>query len=470
MKSHALVLTLFLSPVLAAANPGQAVEFRSPRGVSEKCLALPRMNGAYTKKDDKAEAELCSYDIYRENVAVCPKLWSTSPGTMLYDNEGTGLSQAQYEASKCGKKAGHEKLAKFKTTMNQSGTSGTFAPSSLLYYHFSRYLQTLVKVPVSVYRTFDKDEHYARVSAKAGGLSSMNKKAWEVLRAAEKNPASYKPTREVFTADGKQIYGILLDKGGGERYGAEINGIRSKWGDAQNNDFQTTPAFMALRSEKAFGGAIQEGIASAKGAKIVADLGSLPLGGVQMGLWMRELTEITLLDYIFNQQDRIGNINYEWFWVYEKDGSVKADKEKRDQYKELTRSRMKSIAAPAEIAAYKPVLVQKSIIGDNDAGGRLQYVNYTKKTKMLEKIRHYDAGVYQRLLALDADFAAKGPLYQYVKGNFYLDDAQLNQVVKNTAEATKILKATCAAGKLRFDLDFDGLVRGNATEARVSCN
>ncbi|RZA08594.1 MAG: hypothetical protein EOP11_04395 [Proteobacteria bacterium] len=469
MKPHALVFASFLS-VLAGLPAARAAEFTSPRGVNEQCLSIARVGGAYSAKDDKTEAKLCGYDIYREEIAVCPKLWSTSAGTMLYSTVAKGVSQREYEASKCGQKKGHDKLAKFKTTMNQSGTSGTFAPSSLLYYHFSRYLQTLVQVPVSVYRSFDKDEHFDRVAAKAGGMGAMNKKAWEVLRAAEKNPASYKPTRELITADGKQIYGVLLDDGGGERYGAEINGVRSKWGDAQNNDFQNTPAYLALRSEKAYAGAVQDGIGSAKGsAKMLGDLGSLHLGGVQMGIWMRELTEITLLDYIFSQQDRVGNIDFDWYWVFEKDGVIEAKKEKRDEYKNLARNKMKSIGAPEEIAQYNPVLVQKSIIGDNDAGGRIQYVNYTKKTKMLEKIRHYNAGTYQRLQALNADFQSGGTIYQHLKGSFFLDDAQIKQIVKNTAEAAQILKSTCLAGKLRFDLDFENVARGTVKEESIRC-
>lgn len=472
MKNYALVFALTLAPFAAAhAADAQQTLFTSPNGEQEQCLRIAHAPGSYTKKDEKSEAELCSYDIYREQIAVCPKTWSTSAGTMLYNNEGSGLTQAQYEAQKCGAKKGHDKLAKYKTTMNQSGTSGTFSSASLLYYHFSRYFQTIVQVPVSVYRTFDKDAHFDRVSSKAGGSGAMNKKAWEVLRAAEKNPASYKPTRELFTPDLKQIYGVLLDDGGGERYGAEINGIRSKWGDAQNNDFQNTPAYTALRSAKPFGAAVQDGINAGKdGAGIQKDLGSLYLGGVQMGLWMRELTEITLLDYIFSQQDRIGNIDYDWYWVYSENGSVKAKKEKRDEYKNLPRNKMKAIAAPEEIAQFQPVLVQKSIIGDNDAGGRVQYVNYTKRTKMLEKIRHYDAGVYKRLINLNADFAAKGPMFAYLRDSFFLDAAQMNQIVKNTAEATKILQGNCQAGLLRFDLDFNNLATGQITEAKVDCN
>lgn len=472
MKVFALLGALALAPsVSALAADAQQTLFTSPNGEQEQCLRLAHAPGSYTKKDEKSEAELCSYDIYRNEVAACPKTWSTSPGTMFYATEGSGLTQAEYEAQKCGSKKGHKKLAKHKTTMNQSGTSGTFSSASLLYYHTSRYFQTVVQVPVAVYRTFDKDSHFERVSSKAVGMGSMNKKAWEVLRAAEKNPSSYKPTRELFTPDMKQIYGVLLDDGGGERYGAEINGVRSSWGDAQNNDFQKTPAFTALRSDKPFGQAVQEGIQEGKSnGKILNDLGSLHLGGVQMGLWMRELTEITLLDFIFSQQDRIGNIDYDWYWVYSENGSVKAKKEKRDEYKNLPRNKMKAISAPEDIAQFQPVLVQKSIIADNDAGGRVQYVNYTKRTKMLEKIRHYDAGVYKRLLALNADLGAQGPLYQYFRDSFFLDSAQLNQIVKNTAEATKILQGSCRAGTLRFDLDFDSLITGQVNEAKVDCD
>jgi hypothetical protein len=88
---------------------------------------------------------------------------------------------------------------------------------------------------------------------------------------------------------------------------------------------------------------------------------------------------------------------------------------------------------------------------------------------MLEKIRHYDAGTYQRLQALNADFQAKGALYQHLKGSFFLDEAQVNQVVKNTAEAAQILKASCQAGKLRFDLDLGNLVRGTVKEESIRC-
>lgn len=468
-----LAILALLSPISALAVMKGAVQsYSSPNGVTEQCIAIEKIpGGLFSPKDEKTESKLCSLDIYRNEVAVCPKTWSTSAGTMFYSTEGTGLSQEQYEAqANCGTKKGHKtKLGKFKTTMNRPGTSGTFSQSSLLYYQFSRYFQTIVQVPVAVYRSFDRIEHFERVSRKAKGMGSMNIAAWNALRSAASNPSSYSPSRDLVTPD-LQFYGALLDDSGGERYETEINGVRSAWGDAQNRDFQNTPAFTALRSDKPFAAAVAEGLASVRtNAKISADMGKLPAGPVQMGLWMKELSEITLLDYIFSQQDRVGNIDFDWYWVYADGGSVKAVKEKRKEYKDLARKSMKPIAPPEEIAKFEPVLVQKSRINDNDAGGLPQYVNYTKRTKMLEKIRHFDADIYRRLLAMNADFSTGGTLLKHLKSTYFLTDAQISQVVKNTAEATKILQTICAAGALRFDLNFDRIVKGEVVEEKVDC-
>ena len=63
-----------------------------------------------------------------------------------------------------------------------------------------------------------------------------------------------------------------------------------------------------------------------------------------MIFWMKELTEIVLLDYIFNQQDRVGNIDYVWTWYYQKDGEYKTREEKAG--KELPREKIHLIKTP----------------------------------------------------------------------------------------------------------------------------
>lgn len=164
---------------------------------------------------------------------------------------------------------------------------------------------------------------------------------------------------------------------------------------------------------------------------------------------MKELTEIVLLDYIFSQQDRIGNIDYEWRWYWVEDGAVKS----QDAKTKVNRSGMGGITPPPEIAGFSPQLIQRTCLNDNDAGGRVEYVNYAKKTAMLQKLRHFSGGTYTRLLRLNRDLQDSGEICQYIRANFPLDGGQFDQIVKNTWLATEILQDTCSIGKLQFDLD-----------------
>lgn len=110
------------------------------------------------------------------------------------------------------------------------------------------------------------------------------------------------------------------------------------------------------------------------------------------------------------------------------------------------------------------------MLNDNDAGGRLAYINYTKRTGMLEKIRHYNASTYNQLMNLDADFINKGSLYQYIRDTFGLSQRQLRMLVDNTRSAASILRDSCKKGKLRFDLDFhEYLLKGSVMEKKPDC-
>ena len=445
---------LYLAMILCSVS-SFAATFQSPNGVTEECRIIPHLAaGKYDIEDSEDEQKLCGIDFYAQNkIALCPKTWSTSPGTMVYDISASNLNQRDYEAqASCGgSKAGHEKITKFKQTMNASGTSGTFAASGLLYYHFSRYFDTSVKVPVTVYRSMDRQAHFDRVTNKAFtknmGKGPMNKAGWKTLFNAEKTPSTYRPVNELFTADQKQIWGFIGDLGG-TRYGPEINGIRSRWGDAQNLDFQETPGFLALRSEKPLKEAIAEGLSlGSRDAKIKQAMGP-GASDFQVAVWMKELSEIALLDHIFSQQDRIGNIDYKWYVYYtDSKGRVKSDK--LDD--EVSRTRMDSIRFALKGTAGVE-LVQRTRLIDNDAGAKENYTNFTKRTKMLEKIRHLAPETYKKLIDLDKDFASQGDIFNFVKGQFGLSDTQTKKIAENARDAAAILKSTCKSGKLRFDL------------------
>jgi len=257
----------------------------------------------------------------------------------------------------------------------------------------------------------------------------------------------------LFTVDRSAIYGILIHPKG-TRYSPEVNGTRkSGWGVGQSKDFQQTPPFLALRSAKPLAAAISDGLAQgrrhhAKGSH--AD-------PRQMAFWMQELTEITLLDYIFSQQDRIGNIDYRYYWYWQDQGRI--------QHRLAHGPR-----PPKDLAAHRPIRLKRTWLNDNDAGGRRSYANFTKKTWMLEKIRHYNSKTWQRLMAMEQDFAKRGKLYHYVRDSFGLSPAQLKLVVDNTRNAASILKKSCRAGHLRFDLDPEAFfLHGRTEPAKLNC-
>ena len=252
MRLTALFLSSLLATPVFASDAVKGIEttFSSPNGVTERCVRIEHIpGGTYSSGDIEDESAYCSIDLYAATVALCPKTWSTSPGTMVYDisdgpyaNDRAGFERNACHEGKSAKDLAGGDLAKFKMTMNARGTSGTYAPSSLIYYHLSRYLDTSVDVPVAVWRSVDAAVHRAEVSerglAMTGSAQRMNHEGWRNLVNAEANPASYSPTDDIMTADRKQVYGVLLSSPG-HRYGSEINGTRkSGWGAGQNRDFQ----------------------------------------------------------------------------------------------------------------------------------------------------------------------------------------------------------------------------------------
>ena len=478
LKSHRRwPLTLLVAIGLNATCPawassdvrGSATEFTSPNGATERCVVLDHMPGGhYTDADIAREAAFCAIDFYGKTHALCPKVFSTSPGTLIYEiDAGPGaIGVEDFERKACGrginKKAAVGEPIAYKMSVNTRESSATFANSSLIYYHFSRYFRATVHVPVAVFRSIDRRVHRERVSARGVSLSAgraalkMNHAAWEALQAAEQDPSSYQPTSELFTPEGL-LYGVMLHPAG-KRYGEEINGTRvSGWGKGQSLDFQETAPFRALRSDKPLLEAIREGKRIAlQNPRLAAATGD-DASAQQMIYWMSDLINITLLDFIFSQQDRIGNIDYISYWRWPSGDTVGSRP-------------ASSRKVPADLASHKPFYIKQTELGDNDAGVRLSYANYTKRTAMLEKLRHYRGVTYLQLMRLDRDFKSSGPLYEYVRTTFGLSEKEFKRVVANTGEAANILRQSCKAGRLRFDLEPEEFLLTGTVEPRsVGC-
>lgn len=443
----------------------QTATFQSPNGVTEICKALPHIPGGdYSDKDIEREEKLCKIDFYSNKIALCPKFWSTSAATMIYSNKDTGLAQSQFESQRCPERRKNDKVGKLKISLNVSGTSSVYSQSSLVYYHLSRFFDTALEVPVAVYRTMDKDAHFNRVAIKGTGKSPMIQKAWETMRTAEKSPSTFNAKTEMFTSDLTQVYGALL-RDRGEQYGPEVNGLDSGWGDKSSLDFQETAPFLALRSDLPLSQAIEAGLAQARQNPAMDQALGTRVSQLQMAFWMKEISEITLLDFLLSQQDRVGNIDYTWSWYWTENGEVKSEKAET----KVSRKDMHKVRVPAKLAAYKPVLVQRTHIGDNDAGVRSGYVNFTKRTQMLEKLRHFNAKTYRALIELNKDLGNAGPVYTYVKSNLGLSQKDMAQFVRNTSDATQILQRSCSSGLLQFDLEPKSLFLGKTSRKQIDC-
>jgi hypothetical protein len=317
----------------------------------------------------------------------------------------------------------------------------------------------------------DAQDHLRRVASKGPALvhGGMIAAGWNVVTSAERNPSGYIPTDE-FYYDGPKntlLYGTML-KGPGARAGAEFNGnIAGKGYTQQYVYIQKTPAFLALSSPKEFAAASAEGLSLSKADPVVAKALSAGVSAQQMMFWMTELSDVMLMDYIFNQQDRPGNIDYLWVWYYvDPNGKVKTIRVDSD----ANRSAMASVATPPEVKnTAKSFLIQKIQINDNDAGGR-RYTNFTRTFGLLEKVHHLNPVTYGQLIRLANDFQVKGSLYKYFQDTFDLPDAYSAAIAQNVIQAAQTLKNTCKSGSLKFDLSPESyLATGQVQAASVDC-
>jgi hypothetical protein len=455
LSKHALPVALamlFAGPLAAAPVGGESVAFSSPGGLTEQCIRIQPLPGAdFSKHDRETEADYCALDLYR--LALCPKLWSTSPGTILYEIDPADWNDdpAGFEQAHCagGHHARGEALGKpatFKMSVNGRETSATYAPSSWVYYHFSRYLDTGVHVPVAVYRSMEAAQHNRRVTRRGVELTQGHRNlrmlaaGWRFVDELERGEGSAGARQAALTDEDRQVFGVLLDNKG-DRYGPEINGTReSGWGSGQNHDFQLTAPFIALRTPGTLEEAVRVGVRQARSNPRMAKALPADVSTAQVVFWMRDVLEIVLLDYILGQQDRIGNIDYDWRWYWVENGRLESKSAHGHE-------------APEQIRAFEPVRLKRSAINDNDAGVRSGYANFARKTGMLDALRHFHPGLYQRLGRLAADLSAGGPAYAWLTGPAGLGAREADAIAQRAAEAFEKLSADCRAGQLALDLD-----------------
>ena len=447
-KNNVTVLTFFVT-LLAGQNlyaqmteverGRQTVNHSSPGGLQERCVLPKPMPGAdYSKKDIRKEEELCKLNFYQADTAICPKLFSTSPGIEIYQELPNNMSKQNYEAAYC-KQPKHrpgDKVAKFKQTI-----TCLYTPSIMSYYHISRYLQTKL-VPPGLIRTMDAKEHHKVVEAGTEYVRKLYSNPSTIIRWAWESgwPSEYsKQNPLIFTADKMQVFGGLSVNPGHEEAYKEVSNVSSY--ETRYQDFKRGRPYQNLADRTPV---------SQKVGKSLAE-------SAQLITQMKDVSDLIVLDTLLNQQDRIGNIHYKMAWVYAEAGKIE---DKSVNYVQDPKNPKSDIVDPkqvAEMQAKGAVQVKQMLLKDNDCG--VAKSNMARANNLIEDSHHMSLVTYKQLQQLQKDFQS-AQMQDYFKREFLFNDRDVKSFKDNLDFLAKHTKQRCLSGDLLLDLDLDRHLSG----------
>ncbi|MBC7466905.1 MAG: hypothetical protein H7256_13030 [Bdellovibrio sp.] len=412
------------------------VYFNSPNGVQEVCV-IPKHypDAKYDKKDLKKEQELCSYSFYplsaqdvsdgKEVVALLPKLNSTNPGVNIMEIPA-GSSKQAVEASADG--AAASKIGKYKNS-----TSCSYTPSILSYYHVSRILGGIGRVPPSVLRSMDIETHKA-IAVKGVAKSpagQLIQQTWSSLSSSLSAGINSSKKDLLMTDDGRQSYGaFIVNPKHEESYGA----LFSSGADRAAAFRDKNPVFALVKDRSDLQNIVGHDWTAANVQKLLA---------------MRDTTEFILLDHLLNQQDRFGNIAYQPRIAYIEKDSKNAgqlnlawakDKEEYDE----------AVTQGSAVAGKAPITVRSMILKDNDCG--VSKTNVVKAAGLLSQVAHMNPKTYKKLMGFQRSVSANTSFFT---SNLMFTSVDYRELVANVNDAARILKANCQSGALKLDLDLD---------------
>jgi hypothetical protein len=388
--------------------------------------ALSSSKNWFTKHDKKEIDHLDSLDFFAssgpESVGVVPKLHNTSAGIEIYQLPPT-LSKETFEKTegpyrsgitkKYSNKRSGKKVAKFKV--------GTMAESGLACFYVSRLLGHLVEVPPATYRTMDVQE-FGKVGEQAHTTGHPScTEAWVNLRAMVKSG-----NRKVVLPDGKLVFGSLAENPRGENSSPE--------------DYWTVGA---IRGHSFYR------VLSSRSP--VADILNLnDAKGLQDLALAQDMIRGVILDSIFRQVDRLGNISIAVLQHYvTAEGKVKWNDKVSDKDK-------------AE--AVSPLLALKRIMyKDNDDGmnwGR----DSISVTPILNETHHVDQTIYNRLqwlagLMQDSEPSSAAKIKDYFVNAARISGDNYDKLKASLIKQAASLKSRVDSKDIQLDLDFEGTMR-----------
>ncbi len=388
--------------------------------------ALSGSNDWFTKHDKNKIDQLGSLDFYAssgpESVGVVPKLHNTSAGVEIYRLPPT-LGKETFEKTegpyrpgttkKYSNKRSGEKIAKFKV--------GTMAQSGLACFYVSRLLGHLVDVPPATYRTMDVQE-FEKVGNQARTTGHPEcTAAWANLR--DKVNAA-KPS--IVLSGGKLVYGSLAQNPRGEESSPE---------DYWTRDAIRGHSFYKVLSSKS----PVANILNLNDAKSLQDLALA-----------QDMTRGVILDSIFRQVDRLGNISIDQLQHYvTNEGKVKWDDKVSDKDK---------------ADAVSPIQSLKRIIyKDNDDGMNWEK-NSISVTPILDETHHIDQTIYNRLqwlagLMQDSEPGSAAKVKDYFVNAVHISGENYDQMRVSLIKQATSLKSRVDAKDIQLDLNFEGTMK-----------
>lgn len=425
----------------------------SPRGVQEVCVIPKKFpGGKYKKKDLKKEQELCHasfYDVTPEEqvqgyttAGVCAKLNSTNPGVNIYKLK-EGQNKSEIESKGC---VGAGKLGKYKNSISCSAT-----PAIVGYYHLSRILGRVGRVPVSVLRSMDIETHKALGSGAMKTLEAQKKtgeliyQTWSGLMSNLNAGLASKKKDQLLSDDGRQSYGAVIANPKNENFYTEMF---TKGADRAVAFRDNNALFKLVRTEKPLDQMFKSTWTADNVQKLYA---------------MKDATEFILMDHILDQQDRFGNVAEVNVYAYmakeeptdtEYELQLDKDKEKYDA----------ALAAGLVDTTRAPLLIKSMVLKDNDCG--VTKTNVVKAASLLKAIRHMDPKTYKKLLQFQAAVTTN---QDFFTKNLMFTTTDYKEMVANVNDAVNILKTNCKAGLLRLDLDVDYYFEKGKLRTSGSC-
>ncbi|HEU0274263.1 MAG TPA: peptidoglycan-binding domain-containing protein [Candidatus Udaeobacter sp.] len=392
----------------------------------EQKEALSSSNDWFTNHDKKEIDRLGNLDFYASSgpqcVGVVPKLHNTSAGIEIYELPPT-LSKETFEQTegpyrpgitkKFSNKRSGKKVAKFK--------AGTMAESGLACFCVSRLLGHLVEVPPATYRTMGIQE-FAKVGEQAHTTGHPScTQAWADLRAMVKAGS-----QKVVLPDGKLVFGSLAQNPRGENSSPE--------------DYWTVGAIRGHSFYRVLSS--HSPVANTLNLNDASCLQDLALA--------QDMVRGVILDSIFRQVDRLGNISIAVLQHYvTKKGKVKWDDKVSDNDKSEAVSPLQSL--------------KRIMYKDND-DGMMWGTSSISVAPILNETHHIDQTVYGRLqwlagLMQDSEPGSDAKIKDYFLNAVHISGDNYDKLKASVIKQATALKSRVDSGDILVDLDFQGTMR-----------